>query len=81
MWIDQAFDSKDDQAIDQFLQKITGPPGSKLWNYFHFDDSSNPAADVWTDRRTNVKAAISVIYRDFQVPFHPSVLQIDMGRN
>ena len=72
MWVDKAFDRKDDQALDQFLQKITGPPGSKLWNYFHYDDSPDPA-DAWTNRRTNILAAISIIYHDFQVPILSSI--------
>ncbi|RPB05121.1 hypothetical protein L873DRAFT_1663682 [Choiromyces venosus 120613-1] len=64
-WIDNAFDDQNGPTVDQFLGKITGPENSDLWNFFHFDDSPDPA-EQWDNRRVNVKAAIEVIYRDFQ---------------
>ncbi|CAZ80987.1 unnamed protein product [Tuber melanosporum] len=64
-WVDNAFDDQNGPAVDQFLEKITGPENSDLWNFFHFDDSSDPG-EIWDNRRMNVKAAIGVVYRDFQ---------------
>jgi len=64
-WVDNAFDDQNAPAVDQFLGKITGPENSALWNFFHFDDSPDPRA-IWDNRRINVKAAIGVVFRDFQ---------------
>ena len=64
-WVDNAFDDQNAPAVDQFLGKITGPENSDLWNFFHFDDLSDPGA-IWDDRRINVKAAVGVVFRDFQ---------------
>jgi len=64
-WIDNAFDDQNGPAVDQFLGKITGPENSALWNFFHFDDSSDPG-EIWDNRRNNVKAATGLLYRDFQ---------------
>ncbi|PWW79017.1 hypothetical protein C7212DRAFT_356229 [Tuber magnatum] len=64
-WVDNAFDDQNGPAVDQFLGKITGPEDSNLWNFFHFDDSPDPG-EIWDNRRMNVRAAIGVIFRDFQ---------------
>ncbi|CUS09404.1 unnamed protein product [Tuber aestivum] len=74
-WVDNAFDNQNGSAVDQFLEKITGPENSDLWNFFHFDDSPDPE-EIWDNRRLNLRGAIEIIFRDFQYVGMNGVLRV-----
>lgn len=65
-YLDNAFDTQNATAVDSFLLGITGPKGSPLYRYFHYDDLTG-ASNAWDNRRTNLRAAIEVMFQDFQV--------------
>lgn len=66
-YLNDAFDKKNGTAVDTFLNEITGPPGSQLYRYFHFDDLTSGSDMAWENRRINIRAAIQVMFQDFQV--------------
>lgn len=66
-YLNNAFDTKNATAVDNFLLNVTGPKGTPLYRYFHYDDLTSGTDAAWTNRRTNMRAAIEVMFQDFQV--------------
>lgn len=64
-YMDDAFDRQDATAVDNFLLQFTGPPGSPLYRYFNYDNSTDPG-EAWTDRRQNLRSMIDIVIEDFQ---------------
>lgn len=66
-YLNEAFDSKNASALDSFLDEITGPRGSPLYEYFHYDDLTSGSDAAWDNRMTNVRTAIQIMFHDSQV--------------
>lgn len=71
-YLNTAFDSRDATAVDNFLSAITGPRGSPLYRYFHYDDLTGGSDPAWDNRRINMRAAVEIMFQDFQVCWKPS---------
>ncbi|RPB07747.1 hypothetical protein P167DRAFT_539908 [Morchella conica CCBAS932] len=61
-WVNDAIDKQNATAVDNWLGRVTGAEGTALWRYFHWDDEG----DAWLDRKTNMRAAVGVVFQDFQ---------------
>lgn len=65
-FLNDAFDNKNASAVDNFMNMISGPKGTPLYRYFHWDDLT-AASSAWDNRMTNIRAAVQVMFQDFQV--------------
>lgn len=66
-YLNEAFDDKNATALDDFMNAISGPKTSPLYRYFHYDDLTSGSDVAWDNRKTNIRAAVQIMFQDFQV--------------